>query len=275
MIRHLYPDTKVRARALGAWAAVSGLALAMGPVIGGVLVGVYSWRAVFWFNLFFGLVALVGAAVVLPETSDRGGAHLDMAGFVLGAGALCSVTYATIAGESSGYLRWWIDLLFAAAVVLGAAFVWVEQRAENPVLNLRYFRRKMFAGSNLVAFCTYFGTFSIFFFVALYLQVVGSTTGYGLALDFLPMATGMILSSLSGRPLGGPLGAPHPDDGGVRARRRRHPPDRLGPDPDLWAVHARLVPAPGRHRHRHRGRAGDRLGVVSPSRPSTRGWPPR
>jgi len=196
MIRHLYPDTKVRARALGAWSAVSGLALAMGPVIGGVLVGVYSWRAVFWFNLFFGLVALVGAAAVLPETSDRGGAHLDLAGFVLGAGALCSVTYATIAGESSGYLTWWIDLLFAAAAVLGAAFVWMEQRAENPVLNLRYFRRKMFAGSNLVAFCTYFGTFSIFFFVALYLQVVGSTTGYGLALDFVPMATGMILSSV-------------------------------------------------------------------------------
>jgi EmrB/QacA subfamily drug resistance transporter len=196
MIRHLYPDAKVRARALGAWAAVSGLALAMGPVIGGVLVGVYSWRAVFWFNLFFGLVAMAGAAAVLPETSDRVGAHLDTPGLVLGAGALSAVTYATIAGESSGYLIWWIDLLFAAAVVLGTAFVWVELRAENPVLNLRYFRRKMFAGSNLVAFCTYFGTFSIFFFVALYLQVVGSTTGYGLALDFLPMAVGMILSSL-------------------------------------------------------------------------------
>jgi len=53
---------------------------------------------------------------------------------------------------------------------------------------LRCFRRKMFAGSNLVAFCTCFGTFSIFFFVALYLQVVGATTGYGLALDFVPMA---------------------------------------------------------------------------------------
>lgn len=196
MIRQLYPDTKVRARALGAWAAVSGLALAMGPVIGGVLVGVYSWRAVFWFNLFFGLVALAGAAAVLPESSDRVSAHLDVAGFVLGAGALSLATYATIAGESSGYLNWWIDVLFATSVVFAAAFVWVELRAENPVLNLRYFRRRMFFGSNLVAFCTYFGTFSIFFFVALYLQVVGSTTGYGLALDFLPMAAGMIVASL-------------------------------------------------------------------------------
>ncbi len=232
MIRHLYPDTKVRARALGAWAAVSGLALAMGPVIGGVLVGVYSWRAVFWFNLFFGLVALVGAAAVLPETSDRGGAHLDLAGFVLGAGALCSVTYAPIAGESSGYLRWWIDLLFAAAVVLGAAFVWVEQRAENPVLNLRYFRRKMFGGSNLVAFCAYFGTFSIsfslfFFFLLLLLLLLllplllrGAVPAGG-RLHHRLRARPRLLAHGDrdvpvlghGRPLGGPLGAPHPDDG--------------------------------------------------------------
>ncbi len=201
MIRQIYPAPKVRARALGAWAAVSGLALAMGPVIGGILVGLYTWRAVFWFNLFFGLVALAGAAAVLPETADRlPGVRVDVPGFVLGAGSLCAVTYATIAGESSGYLTWWIDMLFGAAAVLGAGFVWVELRAENPVLNLRYFALRMFAGSNLVAFCTYFGTFSIFFFVALYLQVVGSTNGFGLALDFLPMATGMILSSLvSGR----------------------------------------------------------------------------
>ena len=70
MIRHLYTDGRDRARALGIWTAVSGLALALGPVIGGILVGIWSWRAVFWFNLVFGLVALVGAAIVLPENVD-------------------------------------------------------------------------------------------------------------------------------------------------------------------------------------------------------------
>jgi len=67
-------------------AVQSSLALAMGPVIGAVLVGVYSWRAVFWFNPFFGLVALIGAAAVLPETSDRDGAHLDLPGSCSGRG---------------------------------------------------------------------------------------------------------------------------------------------------------------------------------------------
>src|ERR1035441_6239692 len=59
MLRHLYTDERRRTRALGVWAAVSGLALALGPVIGGALVGVWNWRAIFWFNLFFGLAALV------------------------------------------------------------------------------------------------------------------------------------------------------------------------------------------------------------------------
>jgi multidrug resistance protein len=70
MIRHIYPDRRRRARALGSWAAVSGLALAMGPVLGGALVGFWSWRAVFWFNLAFGGLVLVAGAVILPESAE-------------------------------------------------------------------------------------------------------------------------------------------------------------------------------------------------------------
>ena len=70
---------------------MSGLALAMGPVIGGVLVGLWSWRAVFWFNLIFGALVLVAAAIVLPENSDPVRARLDVAGFVLGALAIAGL----------------------------------------------------------------------------------------------------------------------------------------------------------------------------------------
>ncbi len=76
IIRHVYPDRETRADALGVWAAISGLALALGPVIGGVLVGFSSWRAIFWFNLGFGLVAFVLAAVAVPESvGPTGSAH--------------------------------------------------------------------------------------------------------------------------------------------------------------------------------------------------------
>ena len=196
MIRHLYPERRSRAKVLGIWAGVSALALASGPLIGGVLVGVYSFRAVFWFNLFFGLIALSGAALVLPESVNASRYRLDFAGFLLGAGALATASFAVIQGESSGYGSFKIVLLFAASLVLAIGFVRREQTAENPMLDLSFFRRPAFAGANVVAFCTYFGTFSIFFFVALYLQDVGTSSGYATALDFAPMAAAMMIASL-------------------------------------------------------------------------------
>jgi len=196
MIRHLYPERKRRARALGYWAAVSGLALALGPVIGGVLVGVASWRAVFWFNLAFGVVVLAAAAVVLPENADPMRGRVDYPGFVLGAAALGSATFATIAGETSGYITWWVLSLYGFSVVALILFIMVERRATNPMLNLSFFKLPPFAGSTVVAFTSYFGIFSIFFFVALYLEVVGSVSPFSLALDFIPLTVGMVLASL-------------------------------------------------------------------------------
>jgi EmrB/QacA subfamily drug resistance transporter len=196
MIRHLYPDGRERARALGIWAAVSGLALAMGPVIGGALAGIYSWRAVFWFNVFFGAVAFLGAALTLPENADPQSAQLDVVGFLLGATALAAVSFAVVEGETAGYATWWIGLLFALSAVAAVAFVAFERRAENPVLNVSYFRRRPFTGSNVVAFTTYFSVFALFFLVALYLELIGSSSSYQVALDFVPMAGAMVVSAV-------------------------------------------------------------------------------
>ncbi|HXQ18374.1 MAG TPA: MFS transporter [Acidimicrobiales bacterium] len=200
MIRHIYPDRQERARALGVWAAVSGLGLALGPVIGGALAGVWSWRAVFWFNLFFGLVALVLAAWVLPESSDPTKRRVDLPGFLLSAIALAAASVAVIAGETAGYASGWIDALFALALVATVGFIVFERRAANPVLNVGYFKRPAFAGSNFVAFSIYFSTFAIFFFVALYLEEVGTSSPYTVAVDFVPMAVGLVLTGwLAGR----------------------------------------------------------------------------
>ena len=196
IIRHVYPDRRTRADALGVWAAVSGLALALGPVIGGVLVGLWSWHAIFWFNLVFGAVAFIMALLFVPETSDRGSGRIDWIGIVLGALALASVSFGIIQGEESGYLTWWIDLCFAAAVVLGAVFVFAEHRIRPPVLDFSLFRKAPFSGSVFVAFAAYFGTFSIFFFTALYIDVVVNASAYQTAVTFLPMAAGLIVASI-------------------------------------------------------------------------------
>jgi EmrB/QacA subfamily drug resistance transporter len=196
MIRHLYPDRKQRARSLGIWVAVSSLGLALGPLIGGLLVYGWSWRAIFWFNVCFGLLAFTSAVIVLPESSDPVKAHFDIRGVILGALTLGSLTFGIILGESEGYRTWWIDLLFLFSVLAAITFVIAELRAKNPVLNVRYFRKSTFAGANITAFTVYFGTFAIFFMVALYLQVVGSNSPLGLALNFVPLAVGMVAASL-------------------------------------------------------------------------------
>lgn len=200
MIRHLYESREGRARALGAWAGVSGAALAFGPIIGGAIIGATSWRGVFAFSVVLGLIALVWGAMVLPENSDRAGRKLDLTGIGLGVVSLVSATTGIIEGESAGYLTWWVDLLFALAVAAGAAFVHYEGRREDPVLKLRFFANPTFSAANAVAFATNFGVFSIFFFTTLYLEIIGGFSGYQIALAFVTMAGAMVAAAaLTGR----------------------------------------------------------------------------
>jgi EmrB/QacA subfamily drug resistance transporter len=200
LIRQLYPDAKERARALGIWTAVSGISLAIGPVLGGVLVGLWGWRGIFWFNVVFGLAALAAAAYTLEESSDPEGRRIDVPGLVLGAVAVMTLTFAVIQGESSGFGTWWIDGLFAVAAFALVAFVIVELRSPDPVLQLHFFRSPTYSAANAVAFATSFGLFAVFFFTALYLQVVCHFSGWKIALQFVAMAIAIIVAGLlSGR----------------------------------------------------------------------------
>src|SRR5215469_557724 len=200
MIRQLYSDERSRNRALGVWAAVSGFSLALGPVLGGALVGAWSWRGIMWFDVTFGLAALLVAAMILPESADPGAGRVDVPGTVLGAGALAALIFGIIDGETVGYAAPRVLALFAVSLVAGAAFVLRERRAAFPLLDLRYMRVPRFATPNVVAYCTYFATFAIFFFTALYLGVIAGYSAYRVAALFLPMTVMMIIAAmLAGR----------------------------------------------------------------------------
>jgi EmrB/QacA subfamily drug resistance transporter len=201
VLRHVYPEREERAVALGVWAAVSGLALALGPVIGGVLVaGAGGWRSIFWFGLGLGALCFAAAAVTLPESKDPEGRKLDVPGLVTGALAIIAVTFAVIEGENRGYGTWWIDGLFAVAAVLAIAFVEIERRVPDPVLKLKFLRNPTFAAANIIAFATNLSVFSVFFFTALYLQLISSFSGFEIALTFTSLAGAMIIAGpIAGR----------------------------------------------------------------------------
>ena len=195
VIRHLYPNRTQRARALGAWSAVSGLSLALGPVIGALLVSVDDWRLVFWFNLALGGLLLIALMLFVPNSADPQPGRIDGGGFLLGAVALGSLIYAGISGEQYGYGTWWIIALFAVAGTAGIGFVLVEHRVTSPMLDLAYLKDAAVSNGLFAAVAIYFGVFSIFFLSALYLDVLLGYSGGRLAAVFAPMAGAIVLGS--------------------------------------------------------------------------------
>ncbi|WP_225730794.1 MULTISPECIES: MFS transporter [unclassified Nocardia] len=210
VLRHIFPEERARARALGVWAAVSGLALAAGPVLGGALVHAYGWRAIFWFNLVIGVVALAAALWSIPESADPRSGPVDWAGFLLGATFLGSLIYATTAGGDRGFTEPSVIALYVLGAVAGAGFVAVETRAPAPMLDFRYLRLPTVRSALVVAFAVYFGVFSIFFFTTAYLQVMQAYSAAHTATVFAPMAGAIIAGSLAAGVWVARRGAPIP-----------------------------------------------------------------
>ncbi|MBO0837153.1 MAG: MFS transporter, partial [Actinobacteria bacterium] len=196
MLRHIYTDERERGWAVGVWTAVSGVALALGPVLGGALLGRWDWRAIFWFNLVVGALALVLCAAVLTENSDPDAHRVDIGGSLFGAAAISALAFAVIEGESAGFGSAVVIALFCVCFAGIVAFFWWESRAGHPLLDLRFLRVPAFLTANVVAFCAYFATFAVFFFTALFLVEVAGNSGYRIALTFLPMTVLMVVTSV-------------------------------------------------------------------------------
>jgi EmrB/QacA subfamily drug resistance transporter len=190
-----------RGAAIGIWAAMSGLAIAIGPVIGGYLVEHLSWQSIFFVNVPIGLVGLTMTYFIVRETRDMTKSRrLDPPGLVTGTAGLFFLVYALIEGNGRG----WMDGLILGAFVLSAAllvvFFYVESHREYPMLPLSFFRIPTFAASNVVAAAVFFAMFGSIFFLALYLQNVRgySPVSAGLRL-FAFSAVILFVAPVSGR----------------------------------------------------------------------------
>ena len=181
-----------RARAIGLWAGVSGLALALGPTLGGYIVEHGGWETVFFINVPIGVIAFAIAWRTVRESVSEETRHLDLPGLALGTSGLFSLTYGLIEANQRGWSDGLIVAsLVAAAALLTAFLVW-EHRSPKAMMPLSFFRIPAFSAGNAVAFSVSLGLFSIFLFVTLYMQAIRGYTPFQAGLRFLPM-TGMII----------------------------------------------------------------------------------
>ncbi|MER7009187.1 DHA2 family efflux MFS transporter permease subunit [Dactylosporangium sp. NPDC000555] len=188
LLTELFPDPRERGTAVGIWGAVGALALAIGPLTGGYLSQHVSWGWIFLINAPIGLATAVLGAITLPAGRRTGNRSLDLPGLLSSSLALFALTYALIEGESRGWTSGVILGAFALAAAAAIAFVLIETRTTNPMVDLAFFRTRVFTGGLATMGLWAFGVFGIYFFTAIFLQnVLGfSPTEAGSA--FVPMA---------------------------------------------------------------------------------------
>jgi EmrB/QacA subfamily drug resistance transporter len=200
IISNAFPPHE-RGKAIGTWAGVSALALAIGPVVGGFLVENVSWQSIFFLNVPVAAVAVFVTLAATRESRDETSTHhVDIPGVTFVSVGLASLVLALVEGNSWGWASPSILALFAVAAVALIAFVVAEQRVVEPMVDFTFFRSRSFVGSNLVAFIVTFAMLAMFFFLALYMQNIKGYSPLQAGVRFLPSTVVIIFAGpIAGR----------------------------------------------------------------------------
>jgi EmrB/QacA subfamily drug resistance transporter len=178
-------DPRDRAKAIGVWAGAVGLGVAIGPVVGGVLLENFWWGSVFLINVPIILLGLVAIAVLVPESRDPKPGRVDLAGVLLSIIGLVSLVFGIIRGGERGFgqIEAWGAIVLGLAVL--AAFVWLERRSDHPSLDVKLFREPRFSAAVASVGLCFFAAMGTMFFLAFYLQLV---RGYS------PLESGLLMT---------------------------------------------------------------------------------
>ena len=187
-----------RALAIGIWGGVSGLGVAVGPLVGGAIMEGWDWQAIFWINVPVALIAIPLALVVL--NNDFGArARIDVPGAVLAAAGVLALVHAIVRGNDDGWDSVGVIVEIIVGALLIAAFLVWQLRAKAPLMPLRLFRDRSFSITNVVGFAFSFGTFGSVFILIQYLQVVQGSTPLEAAVQTTPWTLApMIVAPIAG-----------------------------------------------------------------------------
>jgi EmrB/QacA subfamily drug resistance transporter len=182
-----FPAGRERANAMGIYGASIGVAVAVGPLVGGALTDGLGWRSIFYLNVPIGLAAIAVTYAKLRESRDPNATRVDWAGVASFSAALFMLVLALVRGNDEGWGSTLIVSLFAGSAALMAAFVAVESRVSEPMLPLGLFRRPSFTGVQLAAFAISAAAFALFLYIGLYLQNYLGYTPLQAGLRYLPI----------------------------------------------------------------------------------------
>jgi EmrB/QacA subfamily drug resistance transporter len=198
-----------RGLALGAWGGIGGLAVALGPLVGGAVVSGLSWQWIFWINVPFGLVLIPLALRRLAESQGPSN-RLDLPGVALASLGLLGMVWGLVRGNGQGWSSPEIVTSLVAGTVLVTAFVFWELRTRTPMLPMRFFRNRTFAATNVASLLMFFGMFGSIFLLAQFFQTVQGYSPFQAGLRILPWTAmpifvapvaGALSDRIGGRPL--------------------------------------------------------------------------
>ena len=200
IITNAFPPEE-RGKAIGTWAGVSAMALAIGPVVGGFLVESVSWQSIFFLNLPVAVGAVVIALFAVRESRDETVERsVDIPGVLTLTTGLAALVLALVEGNGWGWGSGLELAMFALAAVGLTAFALVERRRKAPMVDFSFFRSRTFLGANIVAFIVSFAMLAMFFFLALYMQNIRGYSPLQAGVRFLPSTVMIIIiAPLAGR----------------------------------------------------------------------------
>ncbi|MET4040624.1 MFS transporter [Bradyrhizobium sp. RT6a] len=187
LLNHAYPDDRERGRAVAIWAAGASLALTAGPFVGGALIMLVGWRAIFLVNLPVGLVGLWLSWRYASETTRARSREIDLPGQLAAIGALGALAGAIIEGGALGWEHPAVIAAFVAAAILAVLFVWRESRTAQPMLPLSLFGQRLFALTSLVGLLVNIAIYGLIFVLSLYFQRINGLSAWWTGLAFVPM----------------------------------------------------------------------------------------
>jgi EmrB/QacA subfamily drug resistance transporter len=196
IITNVFTNPKERAAAIGVWSAVTGVAVAAGPIVGGWLLEHFWWGSVFYVNLPVAAVAVVGVLLVVPESRDESAPRLDVGGLVLSIAAIATLVFTIIEAPEWGWLDARILGGFALSAVLIAGFARYELRQDHPLLPVQIFRNLRFTAASVSVTSAFFALFGFIFLVTQYFQLIRGYGPLAAGVRTVPVATAIAVASV-------------------------------------------------------------------------------